>query len=1220
MTRNGLVLATLLLAAGCSGGGVEPDSPGADGGNSGSQGGDDGNPTVWYEANTHHNAGGRLSPQSLTLAEGQRGTFTLSIDEGHQLGSISGCDGSLDALTYTTGVMAADCLVTAQFELKQYQLRVEVQGQGSATPGEWMLSYGEQGRFELTAAEHHQLVSASGCGGSLQGDLFVTAPATGDCTVSVQFEPIQHTVTTHSEGAGQLLPPQQQVNQGQRAEFEVVPESGHVLWSVDGCDGELLGGRYLTGPVAGPCQVQANFVSNAENAIRREDHRLASDLELIDHARQHLSNSEAARLALVDSLLAGIERISWHPSHDSVSFTTYQTQTTWTLLPANEDGNGNPAVGGLVMASQQPQQRMAAMAANLFSVSRSEQSDRLLRQLIHWLTDGADQSDGLSIITAQMPGHADSHYFPHNEGIRQWLNEYYPDNHRINGANQCDYAALATCIDSQQPDLIVLSDIDRDGLGHQGIAPALAQAREAGIPVLLSNYWREASPMLSPLYQQMGLAVSGNYWSKLNANDLEIAALQASDPINQQVDTLLLSLRSGQFDTAVLAPCESNLLHCNDATFVSAFKGGADWFHGAARALDEQGLSAFGLEQMDILKAALLLADKYRAGIDYPIDWQAQTEWQQAMFADWLVNYARAGNPAQPDLGEFVKDRSQVLKGEVAHYAYPDTTSQRQTISVPYRNQWTSTGWYALPGQTITLTRHDTSDAQVTVKLNYHRTNTNRAFSRKILAAPLELATQRLPVAPGQSVRFSSPYGGPIYLHIEGADGALSTDIHASGIVHHPAILDFSQPEQIRTFNQRYADTELPHIDLRSPAAEQHLRRDRFSGALGGVTPDVSALLNSVVNDHINPVYTLAGFKLAGQSLAQSLPEAVATACVALLGQDCLDDRLHVRTIIQHSNYDQNAHCGFMCSGNPWDSGASINPIGWGDNHELGHNLQVGRLNVHYSDTADDWTRYSSRAGENSNNIFPYYVKWRAHYLRDGHTQPLLDTHMNHKSLFYAFMSDAAGVQDQAGERVVLRENCQILDSGTDRYQAPWASNDYAVHNGYRMAFYIQMALRAHGRTLADGTVLSNGFNIFTLLYQHHRVFGRYASNSSEWLAHRERLGFSLFPYEGNAVYGGRNVSGIPGNDFMLVSLSHLTGLDWRSHFDLLGLRYSSLAAAQASANASKGTLPMGMFVLETDLPPANMSEGLTFLPLSLSDATTRWPRDSSTPVDCPRP
>ncbi|MCV5360081.1 hypothetical protein OFM87_30455, partial [Escherichia coli] len=81
-------------------------------------------------------------------------------------------------------------------------------------------------------------------------------------------------------------------------------------------------------------------------------------------------------------------------------------------------------------------------------------------------------------------------------------------------------------------------------------------------------------------------------------------------------------------------------------------------------------------------------------------------------------------------------------------------------------------------------------------------------------------------------------------------------------------------------------------------------------------------------------------------------------------------------------------------------------------------------------------------------------------------------------------------VRDRSGNRVVLGANCQVLDTGESRYEAPWKSNAYAVHNGYRMAFYIQMALRAHRMLLTDGTRLNDGFTIFTLLYQHSRIFG----------------------------------------------------------------------------------------------------------------------------------
>ncbi|QSX37630.1 ImpA family metalloprotease [Shewanella sedimentimangrovi] len=1066
-------------------------------------------------------------------------------------------------------------------------------------------------KLKLLAASVTALLSA--CGGGSEGTDTSQPAAT---TPTTTF----YTASASAGVGGRLSPASLSIESGKQGTFSVSADSGYVLDSISGCGGDLNGNSYTTAAMGADCSVSAGFITNAENAIRHQDHSLASDAELIDFARDQISDAETKRLALVDQMFQGISSINWHPSHDSITFSSYLPGTTFTLLPLNVDGSGNPATGGLVMVSDMEPQRMAAMAANMFSVDTSTGTDLLLKQLIHWLTRGQDQQDGLSVVTAQVPSKADSWYFPHNEAIRSWLASNYPDSHSINEANVCDYQALGRCIDERKPDLILLSDIDRESLGHAGLAAALEKAKAAGIPLLLANYEREESAMLAPLYRQMGLATRGNYWGNRHAANLSVDAIKAADPDLIAVDTLLGNLRSGHFDTALLSDCGGNFLYCDSADFAAAFKTGADWLRGAAKTLDHSDANPFDNVKLQLLQANLLLADKYRAAIDYPIAWEEHQAWQQAMFADWLVSYARPNNPAQPDLGEFVTDRSNLAKGSNAGYALPVTETERRQIAVPYAGQWTTTGWYALPGQRITLTRHDNHDVSAEIKLNYHRSNTNRAFQQHVYRGPLELATQRLVLAPGQSLSFSSPYGGPIYLYLAGNAAEVSVDVTAEGIAHHPSILDFSSQAQIDKFNQQIQTTELPHVDLRTDGAEQHLRRDRFLGAIGGNIPDVTALLRSIVDDHINSVYTLAGLKIQGKTLAESLPADVRSACSNLLGANCLDAGLNTRKIIQHANYDQNAHCGGGCSGNPWDASWEISPTGWGDNHELGHNLQTNRLNVQYAAAADtdNWPGYGSRAGENSNNIFPYFVKWKSHYVRDGSSDPITDGHMNHKDLFYAFMSDAAKLTDGSGNRVVLAPNCQAMDSGADRYEAPWKSNAYAVHNGYRMAFYVQMVLRAHRMTLADGTVLENGFNLVTLLYQHSRIFGKYA-NQTDWDAHKDSLGFGLFPYSGHAVYGGRTVAGIPGNDFMLVSLSKLTGIDWRSHFDLLGLRYSSLAAAQVAANAGKGALPMGMYVLETNLPPANMSSGLSFLPLSVSDGSTLW-QDGSSPVSCPKP
>ncbi len=1054
-----------------------------------------------------------------------------------------------------------------------------------------------------------------GCGGGSE-DASTTTPPVQPPTIT------QYTASASQVSGGKLTPASQKVDSGKRASFSVQADAGFVLENISGCGGSLTELTYTTAAMIADCAITPAFISNAENAIRHQDHTLASANELIDFSTAELAKVDAARKTQITELYQGVgNSISWHPTHDSITFSSFMPENTFTLLPSNVDGSGASAVRGLVMAGEQQGQRYAAMGGNLFAVNNSDESDKLLKNLIGWLTKGGDQQDGLSIVTAQMPSRADSWYFPHNEGIRTWLSKYYPDAHSINTANSCDYSALASCIDTLKPDLIVISDIDRDNLGYAGIQAAIAKAKAAGIPLLLSNYRREQSAMLSPLYLEMGLSTAGNYWSKLNADNLNVSSILAEDKALEDVKKLLANLREQRFDTQVLNDCTGNYLSCNSSAFVEAFKAGADWYRSSAETLDINGIDVFSRTNFPLIKAGLLLADKYRSEIDYPIAYSEFTQWQQALFADWTVSYARAHNLAQADLGEYVTDRANLSKGTNAHYGYPATVSERKTISVPYTGQWTSSGWYALPGQTITLSRLDSTNANVEIKLNYHRRNTNRAFEQKVYRAPLELAQQRLKLAKGQSIEFSTPYGGPIYFYISGGEGALSVDVQAKNVAKHPSIMDFSNPAEITAFNDKIQNTELPHVDLRTDGAEQHLRRDRFMNAIGGKIPDVTALLKSIVEDHINSVYTLAGLKIQGKSLTESLPAEVLSSCQALFGQDCIDVNLHTRTIIQHANYDQNAQCGSGCSGNPWDAAWNISPTGWGDNHELGHNLQTNRLNVQYATAAnsDNWTGYGSRAGENSNNIFPYVVLWKTHYLRDGNTNTINDGHMNHKDLFYVFMSDAVGTTDTSGKRVVFGANCKVLDAGEDRYTAPWASNAYAVHNGYRMGFYIQMALKAHGMTLSDGTTLSNGFNLFTLLYQHSRIFGKYANNANDWEANRSKLGFDLFPFDGHSVFGGKTVRDIPGNDFMLVSLSKLTGKDWRSHFDMLGLRYSSLAAIQVTANATLGTVPMGMYELETDLPPANMSQGLTFIPLSLSDSSTLW-KGTGSPSQCAKP
>lgn len=99
-------------------------------------------------------------------------------------------------------------------------------------------------------------------------------------------------------------------------------------------------------------------------------------------------------------------------------------------------------------------------------------------------------------------------------------------------------------------------------------------------------------------------------------------------------------------------------------------------------------------------------------------------------------------------------------------------------------------------------------------------------------------------------------------------------------------------------------------------------------------------------------------------------------------------------------------------------------------------------------------------------------------------------------------MSELRGDKNKAGEKVILYSNCNTynVSDGVEvsRYTAAWQSNDYAIYNTPREAFYFQMLLHADKQPLCDGYRLENGFNIFTFLYQHSRIYEKYAANEAD--------------------------------------------------------------------------------------------------------------------------
>ena len=99
----GVVVASSILSACGGGGGSEGSGPPP-------------SPTpAQYSVTTSVGSGGSVSPQSATVQSGATTTFTISADEGYQISSVEGCNGTLSGVSYTTGQISAGCEVTITF-------------------------------------------------------------------------------------------------------------------------------------------------------------------------------------------------------------------------------------------------------------------------------------------------------------------------------------------------------------------------------------------------------------------------------------------------------------------------------------------------------------------------------------------------------------------------------------------------------------------------------------------------------------------------------------------------------------------------------------------------------------------------------------------------------------------------------------------------------------------------------------------------------------------------------------------------------------------------------------------------------------------------------------------------------------------------------------------------------------------------------------------------
>ena len=619
------------------------------------------------------------------------------------------------------------------------------------------------------------------------------------------------------------------------------------------------------------------------------------------------------------------------------------------------------------------------------------------------------------------------------------------------------------------------------------------------------------------------------------------------------IKLMLERLRDGNYSFSLPSCCTGNA----DA-YRREFADGADGVYGLLQAHEQAKHRLFGsnLPPARRLPALLLLlADTYRQQVRFPMHKSSAepVEFMRSLYADHVMYQLRDHAPAQPDTGSFARAAS----------AYSDAEVISKTVTVPGRSPFTAAGVYALPGRSFQVTSMANNPADVSIAINSIRHSSTDPMAD--YDRPQYVQSRTISLAPGETLRLTSSYGGPVQIWMPHAPEQQFV-FRFIGVGQHPFWHWQDAPDDA-AFAAALAADEYDWAELVTPYFEVHSKAALMGTTLRnqGTASQVSAATTTYLHGRERQFAGQQGPGIpAAEAEVQEFVETLGTA-----GAPVYDGT------IQHMNSDKSS-CGQGCAGNPYDAQWAFNPISHGDLHEVGHGLEQPFF------LFDDWHRHALT------DLFGYYAtfrRWQETGAEISGSECQSWGFQYHEERVYQAMQTALA-QHGKGQayRAQVYRAWQALDDFPGNAQS---LTDWVVNQ----TFYAQLSISAQ-----HSGALQSGWNLFSRLhalyhaYKVHRGGGR-----DVWLANRRRLGFDSYSHS--------EAWSISHNDWMAVAISFVTRRDYRDYLHMWGLEFSAKASAQVQ---SYGLTRAPQVVFRTTVAPGFCAAELDYEAFPV-DGTSSW-------------
>lgn len=828
-----------------------------------------------------------------------------------------------------------------------------------------------------------------------------------------------------------------------------------------------------------------------EKALETGDATQVNDKELLVEARKEL-----ATLRLGDSLLKSLynsEAISYDPTNRSQLINIIgDTHKIFPILQGNKNKT-------LAAAGTKSNSRFAAFGSapmEDFEDGKNLSFEPQFKRLLAWLI--ADKPLNMNVLDRNITL-ALSFTNSNTSDIKNWLRTNY-SNWTVRNCD--DVTTLTTCYSGV--DLIV-TGWQTDEANTQVVRQTLESVVNSGTPVLYLHTWYEAYNSVAHSIAELfnfELPYGGNFWSDDSATWSNVQAMHSAvftDLGYGPIDTVLAHFQ--QDDYSIDWTLCDDKGEGSSCTYATAFGTAGDTLRTMTTELDVRKSTLFPSDEYRLQKLLILLGDKYRQEVTYPMDKVStnDTKFFRSLYADYTLYNYRKLNPVQKDMGNF-------SRSDFSHI-----TPHSKMVNLTSKKNFRSTGVYAIPGQTMKVTRTDNSAVTTKVFINSLRFGATHEFETNGYKRPKFLQTPKFEIKSGGSIEITSPYGGPVHIAFDTND--LNVSFSFTNIGEHAY---WQSSADDASFTQKLDADDFDWAEVVTSAFEVHSTLDKIRESVADIKWGTAQALASATQRYMsNFPHVLAGFKGPG---IDEIPEIHNFASTNSLTIENLD-------LVKHMNADQ-ALCGYGCSGNPYDAYWAFSPISHGDVHELGHGLEKSRF------------MFEGFELHAVTNPYSYYTKSKYNEITGGDPDC---QNLPFKEVFEK-LQESVG---EANSTAYLKTNL-------------WDNSNWSQQ--------VLVTIQAMMHTQKMGN-LNNGWHLLSRLHILEREINRV---KTDWDNKKSSIGFSTYTLnEFNAI---RN------NDWLLISFSFASGLDFRDYLSMMGIEYSQKASDQV-ASFSYPIVPKKIFV-----------------------------------------